>query len=269
MHQTQSDPVIVVLGGMGPMAGNRLHEQLIMQKTDVTCDQLHRDVVHLSFPGHIPDRSRFLLEKGGENPGKAAARILAPYLDLLENQNRDYRFVIPCATFHSQEILSSFFESLKTCAASRFIDMTKVAVSGGLSESKNSCLGVIATGGSISSRVWQKTIKELGGNAVCMEKFLQTRVDEAIFNPQFGIKAVSGATERSVQLINSAICDLYDKGVDTVIIGCTDMVLIEDYLDKKGLRFIDPVSELVKALNDSLFKKADSYDCLKAANASL
>ena len=85
-----------------------------------------------------------------------------------------------------------------------------------------------------------------------MDKTLQYRIDAAISDPEFGIKVTSGPTEKSVQLVNSVIQDLRDKGVDTLILGCTEIVLIKDSLESNRLDLIDPIHEMAKNLHLSI-----------------
>ena len=52
-----------IIGGVGPMAGVKLHEKIIeFTPTDGT-DQSHLCVHHISQSQYIPDRTRFLLEQ--------------------------------------------------------------------------------------------------------------------------------------------------------------------------------------------------------------
>ena len=64
--------VIGVVGGMGPLARVRLVE-LITRLTPASRDQDHRDVVLVSMPGCISDRTEFLLGHSDENPAAAVA----------------------------------------------------------------------------------------------------------------------------------------------------------------------------------------------------
>ena len=53
-------PIIIILGGMGPMAGVELHKKIILN-TGVKLDQDHYNIIHLSF-------SKFLTGKCLLNP---------------------------------------------------------------------------------------------------------------------------------------------------------------------------------------------------------
>ncbi len=72
MSGSSKREVIGVVGGMGPMAGVRLVE-LITRLTPAKRDQEHRDIVLVSMPGRISDRTEFLLGHIQENPAAAVA----------------------------------------------------------------------------------------------------------------------------------------------------------------------------------------------------
>ena len=81
MIETQNYDIII-MGGMGPMAGLELHKLLLSLNKNIEKDQDHKSVLHLCYPNKISDRTNFLLskEKTERNPGQEA-------LDVLINSN--------------------------------------------------------------------------------------------------------------------------------------------------------------------------------------
>ena len=55
-----------VIGGLGPMA-TAYFLQLLTQMSDAETDQEHMEILLHSKP-RIPDRTRFILGRSGENP---------------------------------------------------------------------------------------------------------------------------------------------------------------------------------------------------------
>ena len=63
-----SNPIIGIVGGLGPQAGVDLANK-IMDQTISNSDQGHISVVLLSMPSNVVDRTQFLLGKVSDNPG--------------------------------------------------------------------------------------------------------------------------------------------------------------------------------------------------------
>ena len=56
------EKIIVIGGGVGPMAGVELHKRVIENTLTDGTDQSHMEVLHLSRSGDVPDRTGFLLK---------------------------------------------------------------------------------------------------------------------------------------------------------------------------------------------------------------
>ena len=82
-----------VLGGLGPKATADFMD-LVIDNTDVTCDQEHVDMI-VSNHATIPDRTAYILDNTKDNP--------VPYLindaKMLESIGCDF-LVMPCNTSH-------------------------------------------------------------------------------------------------------------------------------------------------------------------------
>lgn len=237
-------PLLVILGGMGPMAGVHLHQMVVQHETRAAIDQAHLEVIHVSCADRIPDRSQFLMERGQFNPGRVAAGVMEPYLDLLESQGRDYRLLIPCATFHAAAILDDFFSASRAGVQARFVSLIPPAVQAAISSAPDGRIGYLATEGSVAAGVWRDEVAARRCVPVDVPQPLQALVQRAIYDPAQGIKAVSGPSTESVASIDRVLRFFRDEGVSSVILGCTDLALIQDELNAAGLNLIDPVREL-------------------------
>ena len=96
---------------MGPMAGIQLHQKLVLS-TDVSCDQEHHNILHLSFSHEIGDRTDYLLNYNDNlvNPGYEAASLLKD--ELFNSLESKVILGIPCNTFHSPKIFNRFEDEI-------------------------------------------------------------------------------------------------------------------------------------------------------------
>jgi len=237
-------PLLIILGGMGPMAGVHLHQMVVHHETRAAIDQAHLEVIHVSCADRIPDRSQFLVGCAQANPSRVAAGVIEPYLALIESQGRDYRLLIPCATFHAAAILEAFFSAGRPGLQERFVSLIPPAVRAASRATADGRIGYLATEGSVAAGVWRDELLARRQVAVDVPAQLQALVQRAIYDPAYGIKAVSGPSTESVALIDRALRFLREEGVASVILGCTDLALVQDELDAAGLILIDPVREL-------------------------
>jgi len=87
--------MIGIVGGVGPYAGLDLVRKLF-NNTLAGSDQEHLDVVMISMPGSIPERTEYLLGRVKENPGRAIAdwrRLVASgQLERFSARELDLRF---------------------------------------------------------------------------------------------------------------------------------------------------------------------------------
>ncbi|MBT8073778.1 MAG: aspartate racemase, partial [Xanthomonadales bacterium] len=67
--------MIGIVGGVGPYAGLDLVRN-IFDQTLARTDQEHLDVVMLSMPSSITDRTEYLIGQNGENPGLGIADVI-------------------------------------------------------------------------------------------------------------------------------------------------------------------------------------------------
>ena len=100
------DTVIVVIGGMGPMAGIECLKYIMSNcETDGT-DQDNLNVVLLSLPALIDNRVDFVLGHSSVNPSETVLRFLKPQLDALQENFKRIVIGVPCITFHCPCIFS-------------------------------------------------------------------------------------------------------------------------------------------------------------------
>ncbi len=245
-----SDPVVVIAGGVGPMAGVEFHRDLLVMNSQATRDCDHWDTLHVAFPSMIPDRTHFLRTGNGENPGHVIARLIQPYLQLLRESRREYAVMVPCATFHAPVILDAFKAALGDAIKGRFVSMVDPAVTRAIQYGPR--VGFMSTSGSRIGRVWDSGIEQAGGISCVLDRERQEELHEAIYQPGYGLKAVTPPSEAAVARLQDCIDNLCDQGANSIILGCTELPLAETRLRTHGAALIDPGKEIARALQSQM-----------------
>ncbi|HUF09952.1 MAG TPA: amino acid racemase [Rhodothermales bacterium] len=237
---------IGLVGGMGPFTGvdalNKILAETIGDK-----DQDHLPVVLASFPDRIPDRGSFVLGKSTENP----ARAIFDIIEWLDEQGVSVAG-IPCVTAHCEPIFSVvrslLDESGRSIRLLNLIDVTLEyvrEVNPGLR-----CIGALSTTASYRSRVFLDALVKAGFEPIEQDQGVQDDlVNPAIFDPQFGIKALANpVTAKARDLVFKAIAHLGERGAQAVILGCTELPLAVTEATLNGILCIDPTRALARAL---------------------
>jgi aspartate racemase len=251
---------IIIGGGVGPMAGVKLHEKIIALSKTSGRDQDHLDVIHLSRSRLIEDRTGFLLGNETHNPGQSMAHIVAAGLSALlfpgEEQTGPIAAGIPCNTFHAppvweryNAILAEKAPGIRTVhmldAAIRDLDSRFTAVSGA---GVKPLVGILSTRGTAKSGVWKKALEDAGYRTVEVDENTLERVHESIYNLEWGLKAVTPASDRARAQLEEAASLLCSEGAQAVILGCTEIPLALEEGVRNGVIYIDPVTSLAAAL---------------------
>ena len=91
-------------------------------------------------------------------------------------------------------------------------------------------VGILATTGAVSSRLWQNSLIEHGLNSVLMDKEIhKSEFMEAIYGKK-GIKN-NYLTEKNKKKILKCVRNLKNKGAESIIAGCTELPLILNQSD--------------------------------------
>jgi aspartate racemase len=240
------DNVIGVIGGMGPYAGLDLVRK-IFDLTEASTDQEHLPVALLSFPGRIRDRSTFLFEGTGENPGEALARIVLQLNDL-----GAVVAGIPCNTAHAPAILDVVQQRLDEAGARiRLLHMIHEAVRHIRRETEGlERIGILSTLAVYRLGLYRKALRSEGFEPILPDDNVQESiVNRTIFDPSYGIKAqtnpVSGIARQSLM---NAIEHLREKGAEAIILGCTELPLAIPEEEVDSVPVIDPTAILARAL---------------------
>ena len=219
-----------VLGGVGPAATVDFMQKVV-RLTRASCDQEHIKVVVEQNP-QIPDRTANLIGDG-EDPTIA---MLATCKRL--EANGAHAVAIPCNTAHA------FVTSIQSQLGIPIVNMLSEVIAFARERMPEvSRLGLLATSGTIASRVYHSTAEAAGMTLLVPDESMQARVMEAIYGAE-GVKAGFSAGTCSSHLA-AAISHLRDQGAQAVILGCTELPLIELGADaRRQLPLLDPTEIL-------------------------
>lgn len=217
---------IGIIGGMGSLATCDLFKKII-DMTDAKSDQEH---IHICIDcnTNIPDRTKAILG-GGENPipemVRSGIRLQSMGADVL---------VMPCNTAHY------FYDKITPFFDIPLLNMLKETVQE-IKKRKIKKIGLMATDGTIKSRVYNTALADAEIDLVIPSSMKQMSVMDVIYN---GIKA----SNRNINLneFYRAIDELFEKGAEILVLGCTELPVAFElfHIDRPA---IDPTSVLAAA----------------------
>ncbi len=207
MVKVEKQKVVGVLGGMGPLATVDLYRKII-EETPATYDQEHVHVIIESNPA-VPDRTAALLA-GGEDPTplllSGAQRLAAAGADFI---------VVPCNTAHA------FLPRIASDVDIPLISMIDETAKAVVAELPGSVVGILATAGTIWTRLYQDAFERVGLSSLVPDEAGQARVTEAIA----GVKAGQTGPEQTA-LVQATAAELVERGAQSLIVACTELPLI-------------------------------------------
>ncbi|HCA70428.1 MAG TPA: aspartate racemase [Lachnospiraceae bacterium] len=212
-----------VIGGLGPLATEYFYS-LINKMTDANRDQDHIEMIIYSKPS-IPDRTGYILGKSKENP-------IIPMIEvgrILGELGVDY-IAIPCITGHN------FYEVLASEIRVPIIHMVKETAAYLNSQGIKS-VGIMATEGTIYSKLFQTELAQYGIAAVVPTRDKQEYVNTLIYD---NLKVNIAPDMDKFAAISD---ELWQMGAEVNILGCTELSLIKrDY--PLGPNYLDAMEVL-------------------------
>jgi aspartate racemase len=208
-----------ILGGMGPMATADFFAKLIAA-TPATRDEDHVPLLIQSDP-RIPGRPAAILD-GGPSPLPA----------LLAGRDRliaagAVALAMPCNTAHFW-----FAQLLEGCPVPflSIVDATCDEVAG--LAAPGSCIGVIATGATLATHLFDTRLEALGYTALVPQAGEMT----ALLLPAIE-RVKAGQVREGGALVELAVQALLDRGAQAVVLACTETPLALDAVNS-GLRSV-------------------------------
>ena len=217
---------IGIIGGMGPLATCDLFRKII-DVTDAACDQDHARVL-IDNNTNIPDRTAAILH-GGQDP----VPELAKSAGLLKEAGADV-LIMPCNTAHY------FYDRFAPAAGVPVLHMIRDTAQT-LCRQGRSCVGLLATDGTVQSGVYGQAFEEAGIGMLTPDAAGQQAGMDVIYK---GIKA--GNMQIDLSGFEKAMDDLLARGAEVLVLGCTELpVAFQEFgIDRPH---IDPTHVLAAA----------------------
>ncbi len=232
------------------MAGVKLHELVIQQTLNGGIDQGHGRVIHISNSPEIPDRTKYLLGEIKDNPARALVCVMRSIEAAAEVLGCEAVVGIPCNTFHAPRIWNDFTRILKEgdvkVQVLHMLEETAEFIRENYPDMKN--IGLMSTTGTRMVNVYGQILRPLGFNILEVPDGLQPELHDSIYNPSWGIKAVSPVTCKARGNFEKYAAILSDMGAEAIILGCTEIPLVLPEAKYKDTPFIDPMLALARAL---------------------
>ena len=217
---------IGIIGGMGPLATVHLFERIVL-RTKAQKDQDHIRVL-IDSNTNIPDRTKAIISDG-EDP----VRELVNSAKILEKGGADF-LIMPCNTAHY------FIDEIKKSVNIPFLNMPEETVKYTYDKyGKDTVVGIMATDGTIKSKIYENYYSKLGIKTVVPVK-TQERIMQFIYDV---IK--KGNYNAGTDLLFECANELKELGATTFLLGCTELSSAQ-YLYKFEGNFINPMEVLTE-----------------------
>jgi aspartate racemase len=246
----EKERMVLIGGGVGPMAGVELHRKIIEQTATDGTDQDHLEVIHLSRSPVIGDRTDYLLGKEVADPVEGMLRVFRMAAGALELEGRQAVGGIPCNTFHAPAIFEPFSRRLEEeqhpIRLLHMLEETAETIRELAPGARR--IGLLSTTGTRKSGVYEEILGRHGLELILIPEEEQERLHEAIYHRSWGLKAVSPAAEEAVERVKRAGRILEERGAEAVILGCTELPLALPEGRYGHTPYIDPMTVLARAL---------------------
>lgn len=217
---------IGIIGGMGPLATVHLFERIVL-RTKAQKDQDHIRVL-IDSNTNIPDRTKAIL-----NSSEDPVEELVNSAQILENSGADF-LIMPCNTAHY------FIDEIRKYVNIPFINMPEVTVEYTYDKyGKDTIVGIMATDGTIKSKIYENYYSKLGIKTVVPVK-TQKKIMEFIYDV---IK--KGNYNTGTDLLFECANELKELGATAFLLGCTELSSAQ-YLYKFEGNFINPMEVLTE-----------------------
>ena len=215
-----------ILGGMGTMATESfvhlLNERVVTHK-----DQDYLNYVLFNH-ATVPDRTAYILDATNDSP--------LPYLlDDIEKQNllKPDFIVLTCNTAHH------FFDTLQAATPIPILHMPKEAVKEVLKQKEVGKVAFFGTTGSVKAGIYETQMRQAGLEVYLPTEKLQDKINHLIYHD---IKENDFLNQ---SLYVEILKDAVDAGCKQIILGCTELSLMEASFGQDDYPVIDAQSVLV------------------------
>ena len=229
-----------IIGGMGPMASAVFYD-MISSKTDASCDQENLDLILLSHAG-MPDRTRAILSKDEAQIEEVRSKLLA---DAIFLQNAGCTAIaVTCNTAHY------FVNMIEDELDIPFIHLIRETAEAVASEFGAKKVAVLATDGTIETRLYQDELSKRGVIAFTPKAEVQALVMHEIYEC---IKSGKPADEEIWQKIEEYV---KAEGCEAAVLACTELSVVRKELSL-GSFYFDPMDIMAERCLDFYEKRGE------------
>lgn len=214
-----------IIGGVGPLATMFIGE-MIVRRTKATKDQEHLHTI-IDNDTNIPDRTAFILDSTKENP----VPVIVADAKKLASVGADM-IAIPCNTAHT------FYDEIVEGSPVPVLHMIRETAKRA-SDLGAERVGILATTGTLTSRMYQDALEEFGITPVVPDDMMKEKVMSIIYDY---VKAGKDVSQEDWQPIEEAMLAL---NCDRIVLGCTELSIVNRDL-KLSDRYIDSLIVLAE-----------------------
>lgn len=214
-----------IIGGLGPAATAHLFERIITL-TDAATDQDHLDITILNRP-QTPDRTAYIL-------GKSDRSYIPPVHEAalqLEQLGCEV-LCLPCVTGHHR-----YEESFEGLTTAQLVHMPQEAARY-LARSGKHCVGIMATDGTGHAGVLQRALEAEGLQIRLPDAEHQAMVMSIIYDD------VKTGRPANMRAFDEVCLHLRSQGCDSVLLGCTELSVINAPAKCRGMIVVDAMEVL-------------------------
>lgn len=229
-----------IIGGMGPMASAVFYD-MISSNTDASCDQENLNLILLSHAG-MPDRTRAILSKDEAQIEEVRSKLLA---DAIFLQNAGCTAIaVTCNTAHY------FVNMIEGELDIPFIHLIRETAEAVASEFGAKKVAVLATDGTIETRLYQDELSKRGVIAFTPKAEVQALVMHEIYEC---IKSGKPADEEIWQKIEEYV---KAEGCEAAVLACTELSVVRKELSL-GSFYFDPMDIMAERCLDFYEKRGE------------
>lgn len=227
-------PFFAVLGGMGTLATESF-VRLVNKASQAHSDQEYLDYLVFN-DASVPDRTAFILGKSQEDPFP----VLADDISKATAAGASF-IVLTCNTAHY------FYDRFQALTPVPIFHMPRRAVTRMSSlypAARCPCVGFMATEGSRKAGVYQKEIEAAGYTYVEPGEDLQGQINDLIYQDVKGSGKLD--QDRYLAVIRAFSDPQGPYHCDVVLLGCTELSVLNEAFPQPGLPLIDAQAVLVE-----------------------
>lgn len=203
-----------ILGGMGTMATESFVRQL-NKRTPTHADQ---DYLNYILYNHatVPDRTAYILDRTKPNPVPVLQEDIRQ-----QNILQPSFIVLTCNTAHY------FFEELQKETKIPLLHMPKEAVEQIKADQVTGKVAFLGTEGSVKAGVYERELINQGIDYLIPDKNLQAKINHLIYHD------IKENDYINMDLFFEILADTKTLGCEAVILGCTELSLVAEYITQE------------------------------------